>query len=271
MSTRQVSQNQELLRARFSVEEPDDPAAGFEHLKIVPRPIAQYGRSPAELQKFAIKPQRGSMTPLVNFLPVKLGLEKCFFPLRIRNLLTRRRVAEGGESTEFFPASFGHEMAERRFVIGKIEEWTRGGPLLAHENKRSERHETKQSRGGAKGRRRDDMIEARAESVIAGLIVIRDAENELLREQLQCCSRLAKTATPALPALEKPAVLEGRGQLINCALIRFVVTLAGPSEHDSDDMVKIIRPDRVAGPFHPVRGKQEPCFVAFVFRDDKSA
>ena len=54
------------------------------------------------------------------------------------------------------------------------------------------------------------MIEPRAEGVIAGLIVIRNAENELLRKQNRRCW-LVTTATVPLPALEEPTVLERCG------------------------------------------------------------
>ena len=184
----------------------------------------------------------------------------------------RRRVAKGGESAEFFAASFGHEVAELRFVIGKILEWARARPLLTHEKKRGKRHETEQCRGRAKGRWRNEMVKPRAESVIAGLIVIRDAENELLREQVRCCRcRFTTTATLTLLAFEKPAVIEYRGQFLGRAFIGFVVTLASPGEHDPDDMVKIVCPDRVQTHSTPFGWQQELWFVALVFCGDKSA
>ena len=122
-----------------------------------------------------------------------------------------------------------------------------------------------------KAARRNDLVEPRAESVIAGLIVIRDAENELLREQVRCCCWFVTTATLTLPALEKPAVLECRGQLLRRAFIRFVVTLAGPGEHHADDMMKIVCPHRVQTHATAFGREQELWFVALVFRGDKSA
>ena len=66
-------------------------------------------------------------------------------------------------------------------------------------------------------------------------------------------------------------MLERRGQLLDRAFIGFVVTLADPGEHDPDDMVKIIRPDRVEAHSAPFGRQQELRLVALVFRDDKSA
>ena len=90
------------------------------------------------------------MPPFANLIPAKLGLKASLLPLRIRNLFARRRIAKSGEAAEFFPAPFGHEVAKAGFVIGKVLKWARGCPLLTHENKRRERHQTKQRRGCAK-------------------------------------------------------------------------------------------------------------------------
>src|SRR4029450_13075949 len=114
------------------------------------------------------------------------------------------------------------------------------------------------------------MIESRTEGVIAGLVVIRNAENELVRKQARRCCWLATTAMLPLPALEKPAVLERRGQLIRRAFIRFVVTLAGPGEHHADDMMKIVCPDRVQTHATAFGREQKLWFIPLVFRDDKS-
>ena len=115
------------------------------------------------------------------------------------------------------------------------------------------------------------MIEPRAEGVIAGLIMIRNAENELLRKQVRRRSWLAATATLALPAFEKPSVLECRGQLLSRTFIRFVVTLAGPGEHHADDMMKIVGPNCVQTHATALGRQQELWFIALVFRGDKSA
>ena len=98
------------------------------------------------------------------------------------------------------------------------------------------------------------MIEPRAEGLIAGLIVIGNAENELLRNQVRRLRWLATTATLALPAFEKPSVLERRGQLLSRTFIRFVVPLAGPGQHHADNVMKIVGPDRVKTEGLGVRG-----------------
>ena len=66
-------------------------------------------------------------------------------------------------------------------------------------------------------------------------------------------------------------MLERRSQFLDRAIIKFVVTLAGPGEHDPDDMMKIVRPNRVQIHATPCRRQQELWLVSFVLRGDKSA
>jgi hypothetical protein len=70
-------------------------------------------------------------------------------------------------------------------VIGEVEEWSRGGPLLAHKDQRRIRAEQQQQRDGTVGIKGtlvsgEGLVEAQALRMIADLVVVLNKMDEPL-------------------------------------------------------------------------------------------
>src|SRR3954468_22855843 len=119
-----------------------------------------------ERQEILVKPKRGRVCRLMQFVPPQLRAPECLSILWIRDCLQQFRVAEGGEITKLMSSSGSNEAAELILVIGEKLKRCRSCPLLAHEKHGRVRHDAKQRGGRAVSRRLDDVAEPLAERAV---------------------------------------------------------------------------------------------------------
>src|SRR5262249_5361866 len=115
----------------------------------------------------------------------------------------------------------------------KIKKWRGSGPFLAHEDERNAGLQTKQRAGGTKGPRRNQPANAIPKGAVANLIVIRNAEDELLRHQM-CAMRRGGSTRPSMlqyfhQLAQTPAESGGVNRPFEQRNLQVVMKIVGPS------------------------------------------